>query len=88
MASGTIPARLPSTRALAAHLQVSRNTILAAYEALRRSGILESRTGSGTWRKAPPTGILKRTDLLRDSHYPFGASPFRDPDGHPLYFHR
>lgn len=41
-------ARLPSERALAAALAVSRTTIVAAYEALRQEGWLESRQGSGT----------------------------------------
>ena len=87
IASGAAPARLPSTRALAGHLGISRNTVLAAYEALKLEGALESRAGSGTWHTAP-VGVLKRSDLLRDSHYPFGARQFLDPDGHPVYFHR
>src|SRR5690349_17264510 len=42
-------ARLPSERSLSAALNVSRTTVLAAYDALREAGWLESRTGSGTW---------------------------------------
>ena len=41
-------ARLPSERALATALAVSRTTIVAAYESLRQEGWLESRQGSGT----------------------------------------
>ncbi|HYO79298.1 MAG TPA: PLP-dependent aminotransferase family protein [Thermoanaerobaculia bacterium] len=41
--------RLPSTRSLAADLQVSRNTVLLAFEQLLGEGYLESRTGSGTF---------------------------------------
>ncbi len=41
--------RLPSERKLAAALNLSRTTVLAAYDALRESGWLESRAGSGTW---------------------------------------
>lgn len=41
--------RLPSTRSLAADLQVSRNTVLLAFEQLLGEGYLETRTGSGTF---------------------------------------
>ena len=40
--------RLPSERELARHLVVSRSTVVAAYDALRADGLLESRRGSGT----------------------------------------
>jgi DNA-binding transcriptional MocR family regulator len=46
MPSGT---RLPTERALAAELSVSRSTVVAAYDLLRGEGWLESRQGSGTW---------------------------------------
>jgi DNA-binding transcriptional MocR family regulator len=46
MSSGT---RLPTERALAAELSVSRSTVVAAYDLLREEGWLESRQGSGTW---------------------------------------
>ena len=39
---------LPATRALAGDLGVSRNTVIAAYDALLTEGYLESRVGSGT----------------------------------------
>jgi len=41
--------RLPSERSLAQALSISRTTVVAAYDALRESKWLESRTGSGTW---------------------------------------
>ncbi len=41
--------RLPSERALAQALSISRTTVVAAYDALRENGWLESRPGSGTW---------------------------------------
>jgi len=47
--------RLPSTRALAAEMGISRNTVLAAFEQLHAEGYLEGRLGSGTYvaRKLP-----------------------------------
>jgi DNA-binding transcriptional MocR family regulator len=51
--------RLPSERALAQQLAVSRSTILAAFELLKREGWLVSRQGSGTW--------LERPDAPRDA---------------------
>lgn len=42
-------ARLPSTRALAARLGVSRTTVLAAFDRLLAEGYLAGRTGSGTY---------------------------------------
>lgn len=41
--------RLPASRDLAHELNVSRNTILNAYEQLRAQGYVEAFTGSGTW---------------------------------------
>jgi DNA-binding transcriptional regulator YhcF (GntR family) len=49
--AGRLPAgmKLPSTRALADELLVSRNTILNAYEQLTAEGYIESVEGSGTF---------------------------------------
>jgi DNA-binding transcriptional regulator YhcF (GntR family) len=88
IAAGRLPHRLPSTRLLAAQLEVSRNTVIAAYEDLRAQGLLQSRTGSGTFTRKRAAGLLTRADLVRDSHYPFAAKSFRDPDGNVVYFHR
>lgn len=48
---GRLPAgtRLPSERALAAALGVSRNTVAAAFDELRADGVLISRRGAGTF---------------------------------------
>src|SRR6185295_8509348 len=70
LAPGT---RLPSTRALASDLGVSRNVAMLAYEQLLGEGYAEARTGSGTivaralpgqW--APPSGgaTLHAADAL------------------------
>jgi GntR family transcriptional regulator / MocR family aminotransferase len=40
---------LPSGRALASRIQVSRNTVVEAYARLRAEGFLETRAGSGTF---------------------------------------
>ena len=42
-------ARLPSSRALAAELGLSRNTVLAALDQLLSEGYVEGRSGSGTF---------------------------------------
>jgi len=39
--------RLPATRTLARHLGISRNSVIAAYEALAAEGHVAARTGSG-----------------------------------------
>lgn len=54
--------RVPSERALADALSVSRNTVVAAYNALRDDGSLESQTGSGTRiRKGTPRAPRRET---------------------------
>jgi DNA-binding transcriptional MocR family regulator len=89
---------LPSTRALAKQLRVSRNTVLYAYETLAAEGLIGGRRGSGTrvlgspevCAAAPKCALDLRRDLswiLRDSHYPVSALAFADPDGNSLYAH-
>lgn len=81
---------LPSTRALAKQLGVSRNTILDAYEALAIEGLIGGRRGSGTRVLGCGAAPKRRRDLiwiLRDSHYPANAVAFPDPDGNALYAH-
>src|SRR5690606_18925809 len=41
--------RLPATRALAAELGLSRNSVLIAYDQLCAEGFVEGRVGSGTY---------------------------------------
>jgi DNA-binding transcriptional MocR family regulator len=45
--------RLPSERALAVAVSVSRNTATGALEVLRQEGYLESRRGAGSWIRYP-----------------------------------
>jgi DNA-binding transcriptional MocR family regulator len=54
--AGRLPARavLPPERLLADALGVSRSTVVAAFEELKRTGQLEARQGSGTWVRARP----------------------------------
>ena len=49
--SGDLPAgkRLPSSRTLARELDISRTTTMAVFERLHSEGLIESRTGSGTY---------------------------------------
>ncbi|MCH1867872.1 PLP-dependent aminotransferase family protein [Nocardioides sp. CFH 31398] len=71
---GRVPTgtRLPSERDLVAALGVSRTTVARAYAALRDSGYLVSRQGSGSVAQLPP-GRGHRGDHL--------LSPGVDPDG-------
>lgn len=52
---GLVPEQLPSERALAPELRVSRTTVALAYETLRERGIVDREPGSGTRvRRGPP----------------------------------
>lgn len=52
--------RLPATRALAADLAVSRNTVTGAFEQLLAEGYLEARVGAGTFVAASlPEDLLR-----------------------------
>lgn len=67
--------RLPSERSFAQALQLSRTTVVAAYDSLREGGWVESRSGSGTWvcvrsdvvtaaRETAQAGALAASPLL------------------------
>lgn len=81
-------ARLPSTRVLAPLLGISRNTVLAAYDELAASGLIEARRGSGTRvprqprASAPPLAPLQ---VLRDAQYPARTIGIVDMDGGSIY---
>src|SRR5215813_668597 len=55
--------RVPSTRALAAELKISRIPVLSAFEQLHAEGYLETVTGSGTMvaRSVPDDAIRPMT---------------------------
>lgn len=56
LSGGIAPgARLPAQRALARELKLSRNTILHAYEALKAEGLLDGKTGAGTFVARQPS---------------------------------
>lgn len=60
---------LPGTRALSEQLNVSRNTIILAYEALIAEGYLQSREGAGTYV----------SHALPDTSVSFDAQPSKNP---------
>ena len=90
--AGELPpgAILPSTRALAGALGVSRNTVVIAYEELAAEALLIARAGSTTrvFGNAAAPRIPDWSGMVRASQYPLDSVQFRDPDGNPLYFHR
>jgi DNA-binding transcriptional MocR family regulator len=65
--------RLPSERALAKALKISRTTVVAAYDTLREAGWFESRHGSGTWVRAGSQAVAMARNAARTAALP--ASP-------------
>ncbi|MBI5563622.1 MAG: winged helix-turn-helix transcriptional regulator, partial [Chloroflexi bacterium] len=60
--------KLPSTRALADELNLSRNTVLNAYRQLLAEGYLEGHTGSGTFvADVLPEHLLTTPDRKRST---------------------
>jgi GntR family transcriptional regulator/MocR family aminotransferase len=92
MSSGELPpgARLPSTRALAATLRVSRNTVVTAYEMLAADNLIRTMKGSGT-RVRGTVAYPQLPDprlILSDAQYPAEALHFSDREGNHIYLHR
>lgn len=90
--SGQLPpgTPLPSTRALAAALGVSRNTVVTAYDELAAEGRIAGQTGSATrvFGAPAPSRTPDWRAIVRASQYPADPVAFRDADGNQLYFHR
>ncbi|MGF1620394.1 MAG: PLP-dependent aminotransferase family protein [Rhodomicrobiaceae bacterium] len=74
--SGRLPARtrLPSSRVLAAKLDVSRNTVLSALDQLKAEGVIEAVQGSGT----------RVAELAPDAFERVPAPPMAAPRVHRL----
>jgi DNA-binding GntR family transcriptional regulator len=81
-------ARLPSTRALARILGVSRNTVLAAYDDLVADGWIAGRPGGGmVIARGEDRGLalLDPARVLREAQYPARTVCIGDQDDTPLY---
>jgi GntR family transcriptional regulator / MocR family aminotransferase len=64
-------ARLPSTRSLAADLDISRNTVAGAFDQLLAEGYIEVRPGAGTFvAKELPEKLLRVSPAERTSSRP------------------
>ena len=92
-------ARLPATRDLAGAYQLSRSTIITAFEQLRSEGYVESRVGSGTYvSRVLPEDLLyvgRSKTEAKLSHRPIGFSsyakrlkPFRSQPAQPVHAFR
>ena len=74
---------------MAALLQVSRNTVLSAYEELAADGLLEgeSRACMRVSGVDPHRGLtlFGLRDVVRAANYPARVLALSDPDGNSLY---
>src|SRR5262249_38588719 len=77
--------RLPSTRALAAELNISRLPVINAFEQLLHEGYIEGKTGAGTYvNEAIPDELARPilpTELV--NRRPQAMSPRRHEDAAP-----
>jgi len=75
--------QLPPTRELAQELEISRTTVLAAYEQLRAEGFIDGRVGSGSFvshLQARPPQHPVRTKIAAPSRYAQRARAVRNWD--------
>jgi len=90
---GGIPSgvRLPSSRAMARLLGVSRNTVLAAFDDLAEDDLLRSERGAGmrvqNGAPVPEMTWFGLRRVIRAAGYPARVVNLTDPDGNPLYIH-
>ncbi len=73
---GRLPAghRLPSSRALAAQLSISRNTVKTAYEMLTAEGYLQSQVGAGSFVTSLAPELLGAEFLKTQAEHTQGES--------------
>ena len=89
--AGHIPsgARLPSSRAMARLLGVSRNTVLAAFDDLAADDLLRGQRGAGmrveNGAPAPEVTWFGLKQVIRAAGYPARVVELADPDGNPIY---
>ena len=81
--------RLPSSRWLAKMLEISRNTVLAAYDDLAADDLISGRVGAGMQIKGGGSGpgvtLYGLHQIVRAAHYPSKVLGVADPDGNSLY---
>jgi GntR family transcriptional regulator / MocR family aminotransferase len=63
-------ARVPSSRALAGDLRISRTTVVLAYDQLIAEDVLATRAGSGTFVASVPGGLQPASSGRRTSAHP------------------
>lgn len=81
-------ARLPATRTLARELELSRNTVLTAYEQLRAEGFVEGRVGSGSYVStlslpAAPVPAASAQEATPQTRFARRARALHDPSNLP-----
>ena len=80
--SGT---RLPASRNLASRLDISRGTVVTAYEQLAAEGYIEGRRGSGFYVRDISRGVSVEASRPREIRAITDSSDSRTPIAHPGY---